>query len=111
MVRPGEAVKELYPLHRMVLLLAMSTTLLRSADADVWAVPTFESLGLYFKHASDEGACGVRYRASGSTEWREGHPLVYGAREKQYRGSLVGLRPDTEYEIRIEVNKRATDLK
>ena len=95
----------------MALLLALSTTFLKSAAKDAWAVPTFESLGLYFNNATDEGAGGVRYRAAGSSEWREGHPLVYDAREKQYRGSLVGLRPDTDYEIRIEVNKRATDLK
>ena len=34
--------------------------------------------------------------------WREGYPLVYDARERQYRGSLVGLQPNTLYDIRLE---------
>jgi hypothetical protein len=93
------------------ILLAVSTPLLRSAGADARAVPTFESLGLYYNHPSDAGLCDVRYRTAGSSEWRAGQALVYDAREHQYRGSLVGLRPDTEYEVRLEVNKRAIDLK
>ncbi len=93
-----------------IILLAMSAPLLRSAVADAWAVPTFESLGLYYNHAADDGSCGVRYRLAGTGEWREGHPLVYDARERQYRGSLVGLRPDTAYEVRLEVDKRVVDL-
>jgi hypothetical protein len=49
-----------------------------------------------------QDGCRVRYRAAGAAEWREGYPLVYDQREKQYRGSLVGLKPDTPYDIRLE---------
>jgi hypothetical protein len=38
----------------------------------------------------------------GDFTWREGYPLVYDPREKQYRGSLVGLKPDTLYDIRLQ---------
>jgi hypothetical protein len=105
-------VKQLHAVHRIVplILVAMSAPPLRPVAQDLWAVPTFESLGLYFNHATDEGACTVRYRAAGA-EWREGHPLVYDNRERQYRGSLVGLRPDTAYDIRLEVNKQIVELK
>ncbi len=73
-----------------------------AADKDAWAIPTFESLGLYYSHPQAPAACSVRYRPAGSKDWREGYPLVYDAREKQYRGSLVHLVPDTAYEIRLQ---------
>jgi hypothetical protein len=76
-------------------------TTARAAEAPAWAVPTFESLGLYYNRAISGQPCRVRYRA-GSGQWREGQPLVYDHREKQYRGSLVGLTPDTLYNIRLE---------
>jgi hypothetical protein len=70
--------------------------------ADAWAVPTFESLGLYFNRAVATSGCAVSYRAAGASAWRQGYPLVYDEREHQYRGSLVGLKPDTVYDIRLE---------
>lgn len=73
-----------------------------AAQSDAWAVPTFESLGLYYNRALAKDACRVHYRAEGAAEWREGYPLVYDQRERQYRGSLVGLKPDTRYDIRLE---------
>lgn len=74
----------------------------QAADPPAWAVPTFESLGLYYNGPVARNACRVRYRAAGAAEWREGYPLVYDQRERQYRGSLVGLKPDTQYDIRVE---------
>jgi hypothetical protein len=70
--------------------------------ADAWAVSAFESMGLYYNRVQANGGCRVKYRVAGSSEWREGHPLVYDAREKQYRGSLVGLAPNVRYDIRLE---------
>lgn len=68
------------------------------------AIATFESLGLYYDRPSPAKACQVRYKAAGAKEWRDGYPLVYDAREHQYRGSLVGLKADTAYDIRIEAD-------
>ena len=34
----------------------------RAADPQAWAVPTFESLGLYYNRAVSQDACRVRYR-------------------------------------------------
>ena len=82
--------------------LSMSLFPAAAPAADAWAVPTFESLGLYYSRAAGRGACRVRYRTAGAAEWREGYPLVYDQRERQYRGSLVGLTPNTLYDIRIE---------
>ena len=66
------------------------------------AVATFESLGLYYDRPAAKDGCHVRYRVAGAAEWRDGYPLVYDARENQYRGSLVGLQSNTPYEIRLE---------
>ena len=73
-----------------------------AAGPEAWAVPTFESLGLYYNRAMASEPCRVHYRVANAAEWREGYPLVYDQRERQYRGSLVGLTPDTLYDIRLE---------
>jgi hypothetical protein len=75
-----------------------------------WAVPTFESLGLYYNREIADTGCRVRYRAANAQDWREGYPLVYDARERQYRGSLVQLAPDTLYEIRLEAGGEQVDF-
>jgi hypothetical protein len=85
-------------------ILALSFLMAFAAPAaeNARAVPTFESLGLYYDRAPAPDGCRVSYRAAGVAEWRAGYPLVYDAREKQYRGSLVLLKPDTSYDIRLE---------
>lgn len=67
------------------------------------AVGTFESLGLYWHPGGTAEArdCLVRYRPSGTEEWREGFPLWYDARNAECRGSLVMLTPDTEFEVEL----------
>jgi hypothetical protein len=64
------------------------------------ALPTFECVGIY--HPSpDKSACQVQYRAAGTTEWRPALDLVFDPRNAEHRGSIVGLRPDTAYEVRL----------
>src|SRR5690349_15472378 len=48
-----------------ILLLAASTVLLRAADPDAFAVPTFESLGLYYNRPEAKTPCTVSYRVCG----------------------------------------------
>jgi hypothetical protein len=81
-----------------------------SVEVEAWAVPTFEAAGLYYNQAADSGSCAVKYRVSGAKEWREGYPLVYDARAKQYRGSLVGLVADIPYEARLDVSGKTVDV-
>ncbi len=83
---------------------------LRAADKPAWAVPTFESLGLYYNRPAADDSCQLRYRVAGSNEWREGHPLAYDQREQQYRGSLVGLTPGTPYDIRLLAGGQPVDF-
>ena len=96
----------------LVVLLVMGawSITIRAAAGNARAVPTFTSLGLYLDRAVAQDACRVRYRVAGTPEWREGYPLVYDQRERQYRGSLVGLKPNTPYEIRLEADQEHVDL-
>ncbi len=96
-------------------MLAWSMLVLAKAPAfaagpPAWAVPTFESLGVYYDHPLVEEPCQLHYRVARSDEWREAHPLVYDQREQQYRGSLVGLTPDTLYDIRLLAGRRQEEF-
>ena len=66
------------------------------------AVPTFDSIGICVDFAGGLGSKTVgrvRYRPEGSAPWRDGLNLVPCLPERQLRGSLLGLTPDTPYEI------------
>ncbi|MFN7921440.1 MAG: right-handed parallel beta-helix repeat-containing protein [Bryobacteraceae bacterium] len=91
----------------IILLLAAPLAAAERASA----VATFESLGVYFNRTEPAAQCRVTYRAAPSEVWREGLPLVYDAREHQYRGSVVGLSPDTEYEIRLDAGGDTASIK
>lgn len=91
-------------------LIFFAGTTTAAPGAEAWAVPTFESLGLYYNRPAAGAGCAVRYRPAGSADWRQGYPLVYDPRERQYRGSLVGLKPDTAYDIRLEAGAGPIDL-
>ena len=67
------------------------------------AVPTFESIGLYWKPGSNPGAagCAVQYRRQGDADWKDGLALWYDSRNSECRGSLVHLAAGTTYEIRL----------
>jgi len=78
--------------------------------------PTLECLGFRWYINGDDDADGtvtVRYREKGSTRWRDALPLLrvnrevanwdYGpyAADNLFAGSIMGLEPDTEYEVRL----------
>ncbi len=66
------------------------------------AVPTCECIGLYWKpDDAGSGEAKVRFRAQGDSVWREGYPLWYAELDGEFRGSLVGLRSGTTYEIEL----------
>ena len=76
------------------------------SESELRAVPTFESLGLYWRQ--DDGVpgdeCHVRYRVAGESTWSDGLPLWFDPRNQECRGSLVHLQPDTSYEVEIALN-------
>jgi hypothetical protein len=88
----------------------LATSFAFANDGKAWAVPTFESLGIYHSRPAAQDGCRVRYRAAGAAGWREGYPVVYDQRERQYRGSLVGLTADTPYDIRLECGAQPVEF-
>ncbi len=72
-----------------------------------FAIPTFHCISVYW--SPPEGAADkdvlVNYRAKGTSEWAEALPMRYNPIDRttedkaDYRGSIVNLTPDTEYEI------------
>ena len=87
---------------------AISTSYGSGGD-DFHAVATYECIGLYLK-SPDLGPCDVRFRQDGTSAWREGYPLVFDPRDNQYRGSIVGLQPDTSYSVKITLNGKSYEL-
>ena len=69
------------------------------------AVSTYECIGLYFK-SPESGQCNVQFRKTGASTWRDGYPLVHDPRDNEYRGSIVGLKPNTTYTIKINLNNK-----
>jgi hypothetical protein len=74
-----------------------------------YAIGTFESLGVYFR-SPDVGQVGIRFRPAGETKWREGLPLWRDAREGEYRGRIVQLKPGRAYEVELLAGGKTVDL-
>jgi PKD repeat protein len=72
------------------------------------AVPTYQSIGLYWKPTGvTSGRATVRFRPQGTTTWREGHELWWDDRNDEFRGSMVELDENTVYEIQLKVGTGA----
>ena len=69
------------------------------------AIPTFESLGLYWTPPSNPGAdgCLVRYRAQGETAWKDALPMWFDARNSECRGSIVHVATGTTYDVELSI--------
>lgn len=103
-----------------ILFAALLSPLGHAADAtEPTAVSTFQCIGLYWKPVSgaSDNACSVRYRAAGETGWHEALPLWFDPADhpgnpehsKEYRGSIVNLKPGTEYEIQLRLAADGTE--
>jgi len=72
-------------------------------------IPTYECASIYWK-IKEDGTCKLRYRETFESQWREGLDLVYDAGEGEYRGSIVGLSPNTTYQAELSVVSSKTRL-
>ena len=79
-----------------------------AAGGNPHAVATFECLGIYYKVENDLGECALRYRKTGTEEWKDVMGLWFDKRDSEYRGSIIGLAPDTEYEISLRCAGKKT---
>ncbi len=76
------------------------------AQLDARAVPTYESVGLYWTNpggTNPAAGCAVRFRVVGQSAYTQGLPLWYDTRNSECRGSLVHLAPNTSYEAELQV--------
>jgi hypothetical protein len=79
------------------------------------AVPTFNSIGIYWKPngGGPMRPCVVKYRKAGENSWREAQDLWFDLNmheglpehSMEYRGSIVNLAPNTRYEIELSIDK------
>ncbi|MBN2713833.1 MAG: right-handed parallel beta-helix repeat-containing protein [Planctomycetes bacterium] len=73
----------------------------------VSAVTTYSSIGLYADVSGDVSAktsCSAEFRKKGETEWRKALDLVWHGLSDQFRGSILNLEENTEYEVRIALD-------
>jgi hypothetical protein len=72
-----------------------------------YAVGTYESAGIYWTTPEND-ACAIRYRQADENVWTQGLDLTYDDRDNQYRGSIIGLQPGTEYEVELSTSSEQT---
>ncbi len=84
------------------------------AEVPPRAVPTFNSVGLYWKPTggAPKHPCTVRYRKKGAEDWRKALDLWCDPNEHdgaeahtlEYRGSIVHLEPGAKYEVDLSIS-------
>ncbi|AEL24616.1 hypothetical protein [Cyclobacterium marinum] len=74
-----------------------------------YAVPTYECASLYWT-TPEAGMCIVKYKKASGSNWTQGLDLVFDDRDGQYRGSIVGLSPDTEYLVELSNGQAKTAI-
>jgi len=100
------------PLLFTSFLIALTTVIIAQQAT---TVSTFECISVYWSpdNGSAEKNVLVRFRISGTNEWHEGLPIRYDPIEgtdldkADYRGSIVNLKTDTEYEIELSLEGTA----
>lgn len=96
-----------------------------AGDNKIESVPLFQSCGIYFEAADTQTPCVTEFREKGSEKWNKAFELVsipekeIGEYQKStksegkivytdkamFRGSIVNLRENTEYELKIVQGK------
>lgn len=70
---------------------------------------TFASCSIY-QPAEDGLECSIYYRKKGDNDWRRAFNPVYDTMLKEFRGSIVLLEEDTEYQIRTVLSRFAQQV-
>ena len=70
-------------------------------SGDIVTVSTFECTSIYFKSVQ-RGDCKVFYKQFSEDKWNQALDLVFDERDEEYRGSIVDLQTNTEYNIRLQ---------
>ncbi len=75
-----------------------------------YGIGTYECGGIYWKTVED-GECTIEYKEKKGRSWHKGFPLIYDSRNGEYRGSIIKLKPDTEYKVKLSTRKLKSKLK
>ena len=100
--------------YLLPIVLALIVTSAGADTPNVRAVPTYESVGLYWTDPPfgwTANACQVRYRPASQSTWKAGHDLWFDHATNECRGSLVHLSPDTEYVAEISVTAAKREVR
>lgn len=74
-----------------------------SITATLRIVPTYENASVYVQPAAPGLPIPkIKYREKGAPNWIDAHPLSISVKDPAPRGSLLGLRQNTSYEVRCE---------
>ncbi|MYM26363.1 hypothetical protein GTP46_27410 [Duganella sp. FT135W] len=78
---------------------------LPSYEAPLTTIATFNSIGIYWAPAGAtiDKRARVQFRKQGDSSWRDGLPLWFDPRNREYRGSLVELADGANYEISLSL--------
>ena len=87
----------------VIIILTVSAIHLHSESENPHTVSTFECISIYYSSA-DTGDCKIFYKQETETNWAPALDLVYDNNDKQYRGSIVGLVPNTSYDIKLKLS-------
>ena len=104
--------KNKWPLALFLFLFLLSGLLAVGAVmAAPKAINTFQSIGLYWspEGGAEDNPARVQFRERGTGAWRQGLDLWFDPRDGEYRGSLVELKPGTEYEVKLSLASGATE--
>jgi hypothetical protein len=100
----------LLKLITLVFFWSMNSHDIFGQNENPYCVTTFECAGLYWK-TKDDGACKIRYREAKTAKWKDGFELVYDSRDGEYRGSIINLKPATDYEAELSAASSKSNLK
>ncbi|MBN2411675.1 right-handed parallel beta-helix repeat-containing protein [candidate division KSB1 bacterium] len=81
-----------------------------AATADPYTVSTFECISVYYPSIKS-GDCKVFFREQDNKDWRPALDLIYDEKDGEYRGSIVGLVPNTSYAIKLVNNEKEIILR
>ena len=66
-------------------------------------VSTFESMGVSWTPSGGGGdACTLQYKVNGAGSYEDAQNMVWDSDAGEYRGSIVGLTPNTNYDIFVD---------
>ncbi|MDR3218006.1 MAG: right-handed parallel beta-helix repeat-containing protein [Dysgonamonadaceae bacterium] len=65
---------------------------------------TFASCSAYVPYEEPGGECSLLYKKAGEIVWKEGFPPIYDSANKEFRGSLVRLSENTDYQVQAVVS-------